>query len=404
MEDPNLKQIIMATSEQGGGSTVNRMLRTELAHILLKDRSLDLSSWLTEKQASYPIDREQLIGFSPAIAGARNENSGDASNSDDASDSGDAPDSGDATNSFDWSILTSDSGLIQNLKVMRPLHASILTWAEGAGLRSFPQRVTNKQLHDLLFKCDVIDLRPRAVVVGLTPLIALKVSQRSMIWYLETYEYIVWHAPTILVAKFLGVLTTDGFAYTFMQRVHGVRLDTIWGRLGQAEKDSIRQQLTEPFKLLRALRRPTSSLALGTGSPPRCIDMRQYVRVSAERITSESEFNRFLTEVDPSPLSPMLDMTLSYLREDHRIVMTHGDLRPGNIMVSGNERDKSIKVEAIMNWEASGMYPAYWEYVKALRTICVRDKTLDWYKFLPIDAIGVWGADYYIHRFIDSFF
>lgn len=376
----------METSEIGARYIVNRTIKKELADILLKDPRLDLSSWLTEKQASYPIDRAKAIELSPRKAVARNENSGDASNS------------------LNWSILTRQSYLIQYLEVTRPLDASILTWAEGAGLRSFPQQVTNKELHDLFFKCDVIDMRPRSVVVGLTPLIALKVSPRSTIRYLETYEYIVKYAPTIPVATLLGVLTTDGFAYTFMQRVHGVRLEKIWSSLGLAEKESIRQQLTEPFKLLRALPRPCVCLALGTGFPPYCIDLRLHVRESRELILTEGEFNRFLTKADLSTSSPLLDMAFSYLREDHEIVMTHGDLRPGNIMVSRNEEDGSIKVEAILHWEASGWYPAYWEYVKALRTISVPENTLDWHLCLPIDAIGVWGAEYTIDRLIASFF
>lgn len=46
--------------------------------------------------------------------------------------------------------------------------------------------------------------------------------------------------------------------------------------------------------------------------------------------------------------------------KDHKIVMTHGDLSPRNILVQGS------KVVAILDWEMSGYYPEYWEYVKAL--------------------------------------
>jgi aminoglycoside phosphotransferase (APT) family kinase protein len=44
----------------------------------------------------------------------------------------------------------------------------------------------------------------------------------------------------------------------------------------------------------------------------------------------------------------------------HEIVLTHGDISPRNILVQGS------KVVAILNWEMSGHYPEYWDYVKTL--------------------------------------
>lgn len=42
-------------------------------------------------------------------------------------------------------------------------------------------------------------------------------------------------------------------------------------------------------------------------------------------------------------------MALLYLREDHEVVMAHGDLHPRNIMVSPNEGHESFKVEAFLD-------------------------------------------------------
>ncbi|KAF2704894.1 hypothetical protein K504DRAFT_537480 [Pleomassaria siparia CBS 279.74] len=41
----------------------------------------------------------------------------------------------------------------------------------------------------------------------------------------------------------------------------------------------------------------------------------------------------------------------------HRIVLTHGDLNQANIMV------KHGKIVSLIDWEFSGWYPEYWEYV-----------------------------------------
>ena len=387
MADPKSKHNPREQSEKQGGLTVNRTLQNELANFLSKDPSIDLSSWLEKKQALYSTNRAQAIDFSFRMAVAQNDGSGNA-----------------LIKPFSRSVLSRKLHSIQTLEVIRPLDASVVTWAEGAGLRSFPEQVTDHELHDITARCDVIDTQPGSVIVGLTPFIALKVCSRSRIRYLDTYEYIVKHAPRIPVATLLGVLATDRLAYTFMQRVHGVALDKLWSGLNPTEKYAIQQQLIEPFKLLRAVPRPSSGFALGTGCPPCCIDFRRHIRESTEPITTESDFNRFLTKLDAPRSSPLLDMAFSSLREDHEIVMTHGDLHPRNIMVSRDGGDESIKVEAILDWETSGWYPAYWEYVKALHTICAARKTLDWCLFLPTEAIGAWGAEYALDSLIDRFF
>lgn len=387
MADLKSKQNLLEHSEKQGGSTVNRALQNELANILSKDRSFDLSSWLVNTPSLYSINRAKAIDFSLRKAKAATEQH---------------EGSGDAPNPSPPSMLSKKLHSIQDLEVIRPLDASVLIWAEGAGLRSFP-RETDQKLHDLIARYEVIDNMPGSVVVGLSPSIALKVCPRSRIGYLDTYEYIIKHVPQIPVASLLGVLTTENLAYTFMQRMHGVALDKLWSRLNMAEKEAIRQQLIEPFKLLRAIPKPFSGFAFGTGHPPRCIDVRRYVRESTEQVTTESEFNRFLVKMDPTRSSPLLDLGFRSLREDHEIVMTHGDLHPRNIMVS-RQGDESIKLEAILDWEASGWYPAYWEYVKTLHTICAAEKTLDWCLSLPTEAIGFWGAEYAIDRLIDRFF
>lgn len=63
------------------------------------------------------------------------------------------------------------------------------------------------------------------------------------------------------------------------------------------------------------------------------------------------------------------------------IVFTHGDIRPANIMVDRN--DQGVwKITAIIDWEATGFYPEYWEAVKATNLLVPRDH-FDWYTFIP---------------------
>ena len=92
--------------------------------------------------------------------------------------------------------------------------------------------------------------------------------------------------------------------------------------------------------------------------------------------------------------------------------MTHGDLHPRNIMVVVDgaacyhdhsthvDSDQEIKITSILDWEMSGWYPDYWEFVKSLNTISQGDALEDWRDFLPSDAIGAWPVEFAIDMLI----
>jgi thiamine kinase-like enzyme len=49
-------------------------------------------------------------------------------------------------------------------------------------------------------------------------------------------------------------------------------------------------------------------------------------------------------------------------QHQHRILLTHGDISPRNIMVRNGH------IAAIIDWQYAGWYPEYWEFTKASRT------------------------------------
>jgi hypothetical protein len=65
---------------------------------------------------------------------------------------------------------------------------------------------------------------------------------------------------------------------------------------------------------------------------------------------------------DPSQIP---DPFRKFLPDNARIVFTHADLHPSNIMVSA---DASGHILAVIDWHQSGWYPEYWESCKALFT------------------------------------
>jgi aminoglycoside phosphotransferase (APT) family kinase protein len=59
------------------------------------------------------------------------------------------------------------------------------------------------------------------------------------------------------------------------------------------------------------------------------------------------------------------------------VVFTHSDLAPRNIILSNN------RVSGIIDWEQSGWWPYWWEYVKALYSIQLYgDERVEWIRFV----------------------
>ena len=55
----------------------------------------------------------------------------------------------------------------------------------------------------------------------------------------------------------------------------------------------------------------------------------------------------------------------------------------------------------LVDWELSGWYLEYWEFVKALCTINARGKLSDWLEYLPTEAIGTWPVELSIDSLLD---
>ncbi|KAL4744484.1 hypothetical protein BDW72DRAFT_188410 [Aspergillus terricola var. indicus] len=199
----------------------------------------------------------------------------------------------------------------------------------------------------------------------------------------------------------------------FMSRVPGDPLDKLWKFLDEHQKSSIRDQLDDIVKGYKAIPAPITdetNAVFGGGNPRRCKDARRELRVADYPISNESEFNQFISSNPQRTETEHIAMIRSYLKDDHEVVMTHGDLHPRNIMITiiSYEREMfgraatadqnvppgaEVLVTGIIDSEMCGWYPAYWEYVKALNTIGPGDGFGDWYKYLP-QSIGVWPREH----------
>ena len=237
-------------------------------------------------------------------------------------------------------------------------------------------------------------------VVKLNSSVAVKFAEGMDTDEAITMSHIQNHASELPIPKSLGVARIDNINYHFMSFVEGVSLDNLWSSLTKSQKESIQTQLSVILRQVRSLPLP-SDPAIGSGSPPCCKDIRVRTRISSSRIRTEDDFNAFLlsnpfnTDWGVSPF--YLRMIRSRMRTDHRMCVTHGDLRPTNIIVR-REHGDSIQINGLVDWGNSGVYPKYWEYVKALSLFRYLAKEEDWCTYIPTQEIGCYIDEYFLDK------
>ncbi|KAF2138401.1 uncharacterized protein K452DRAFT_234699 [Aplosporella prunicola CBS 121167] len=220
-------------------------------------------------------------------------------------------------------------------------------------------------------------------------------------------KYVQRISDNVPLPRPLGALSIGLRTYIFMTFIKGNPLDKSWSSLSGEHKHSIQNQLSAILEKLRSLPLPSPYLGGATclckGDVPCCKDTRRYTRFSQTPIRNETDFNKFLLSgTGPRYSRAYLQFLNSLLRTDHRVVMTHGDLHPRNIMVEfGTGAEGLVRITGLIDWEMSGAYPEYWEYVKALNTVSPIEED-DWSLFLPTRAIGHCAAEYGIDCRIDS--
>ncbi|KAL8387344.1 hypothetical protein RB595_009974 [Gaeumannomyces hyphopodioides] len=225
--------------------------------------------------------------------------------------------------------------------------------------------------------------------------------------HISNLQHINEHMPEIPTPRFLGALSGGRLTYIFMSRSQGVTLESIWPDLTVGQKLSVKQQLAEHLKRLRQKSPLAGQTRLGSFESGICKDLRRSLRVSSAPLHSETEWNDFLCKEPGRTVTAFITMIRSFMTEDHRIVMTHGDLHPRNIMVvtgASDDGEADIRVTSILDWELAGWYPEHWEFVRALSTIGSRERWNDWVEYLPADAIGQYPVEYsldcLIHRWL----
>lgn len=210
---------------------------------------------------------------------------------------------------------------------------------------------------------------------------------RNMEHYTEytALQYLDRHMPNIPVPKPLGLVRMSGISLIFMSHMGSAPLGEVWHTLDSCQKTSLSNQLNTILADLRTL--PfTEGTPLGGVAGEGCRDLRRHVRLSETPITSLEDFETFLF----SSSHPGGNVFVEFLRRlspsftshsDPRIVFTHGDIRPDNIMVELADNNKYM-VSGILDWEYSGFYPDYYESVRCTNCLSPYEED-DWFLYLP---------------------
>ncbi|KAI0399465.1 kinase-like domain-containing protein [Xylaria palmicola] len=195
----------------------------------------------------------------------------------------------------------------------------------------------------------------------------------------HSLAYIQSHLPSFPAPKPHGLVRLGRFHLLFMSLIPGQDLEHAWPELNDAQKQNVSSQIDELLLELRSL--PPSGAQLGDVEGGGCKDARRATRVNSEPIWDAEQFQDFVFAGSRTH-STVYNGLLRQLRPaSAKCVFTHGDLRPANIMADRSD-DGDWRVVGLIDWEASGFYPEYWECVKMTNNLSPTED-FDWYKYLP---------------------
>jgi hypothetical protein len=163
---------------------------------------------------------------------------------------------------------------------------------------------------------------------------------------------------SIPVPEALDVIPEGDNSYLLITRVPGVPLWLCQELFSDTDCDEIVTQLQDYVSQLRALPNTVNA------EMPICNTLGEACR--DHRIRSADPMGPF---PDEASFSQCLRFSDEPSRRGHRIVFTHADLNPRNILVDRvtlPDGSTGWRVTGIVDWETAGYYPEYWDYTKAL--------------------------------------
>ncbi|KAJ3526572.1 hypothetical protein NM208_g11124 [Fusarium decemcellulare] len=150
----------------------------------------------------------------------------------------------------------------------------------------------------------------------------------------------------------------DDFSYLLTSRVPGTTLAICRDALSDQDYATVSAQLKDCISQIRDIPKPVNyGMAICNTLGEACRDPRIRDWAPIGPCPDEASFSQHLRFSDePS-------------RRGHKIVFTHGDLNPRNIMVERIRNSAGAggwRLSGIIDWETAGYYPDYWDCTKSM--------------------------------------
>ena len=197
-------------------------------------------------------------------------------------------------------------------------------------------------------------------VLNLSPGICVKRGNFRDLAEACTLRFIAQHT-SIPVPKVYCSFRRKGTTYIVMERIYGRMATIVWNELSDKAREKIMMQLKKLIGEMRAVPAPSDRIANVNGGS--LWDCRLHSNLDRFGPFEDTDsFHSFLRNgIDKAPpgipeIGELIEFQSGQLAKP---VLTHGDLSSLNILI--REED----IVGIIDWETSGWYPPYWEYVSA---------------------------------------
>ncbi|CRK29860.1 hypothetical protein BN1708_015701, partial [Verticillium longisporum] len=199
------------------------------------------------------------------------------------------------------------------------------------------------------------------------------VSEGRCLWVLRRI------LPDVPVPEIYGWTTQDDCVLLYMELVQGVTVENCWPRMTEDQRGVLWDNLMEMVSKLRTLSRdsPHPLISRIDGSALYDVEVNgnrdkrpwtgpfDSVKALHDWFANTSKMG-FEAIWPGRTLEEIPDGFRHLFPDDSKVVFTHGDLHPTNIMVNPVSPEQIV---AIIDWEQSGWWPDYWEFCKAECTV-----------------------------------
>ena len=220
------------------------------------------------------------------------------------------------------------------------------------------------------------------IVYKCSPTIAMKVfgGPDDHVEY-HTLCFLEEKKPSIPAPRPKGLFKVGEINVMFMSYLPCQTLSAKWPELQTEQKEALSSQLNDILTDLRTLQQPQDK-PLGDVKYHKCQDVRMQVRCSDHEIRSSAAFVDFQFSNPHYGGSSYIKLLRSMIpTADTKIVFTHADIRPDNIMIDTTSTGQNM-ITGLIDWQYSGFYPEFFEATKITNTMSAVDED-DWYLYLP---------------------